>query len=126
MLVALEISDLILIDTLSLNFDQGLCAFTGETGTGKSILLNSLALALCTRGSANLVRSGSKTKNATVTATFDLDTKFKTNELFLQIGLALPEPGEYLVLRRTMETEGRSRAYVMVTAVPLGFLKDLG
>ncbi|MGA0345817.1 MAG: DNA repair protein RecN [Alphaproteobacteria bacterium] len=126
MLVALEISDLILIDTLSLNFDQGLCAFTGETGTGKSILLNSLALALGTRGSANLVRPGSKTKNATVTATFDLDTKFKTKELFLQSGLALPETGEYLVLRRTIDTDGRSRAYVNDTAVTIGFLKELG
>ena len=126
MLVALEISDLILIDTLSLTFDQGLCAFTGETGTGKSILLNSLALALGTRGSANLVRPGSKTKSATVTATFDLDTKFKTKELFLQSGLALPETGEYLVLRRTIDTDGRSRAYVNDTAVTIGFLKELG
>ncbi len=126
MLVSLEISDLILIDTLSLTFDQGLCAFTGETGTGKSILLNSLALALGTRGSANLVRPGSKTKSATVTATFDLDTKTKTKELFLQRGLALPETGEYLVLRRTIDTDGRSRAYVNDTAVTIGFLKELG
>ena len=126
MLVSLEISDLILIDTLSLTFDQGLCAFTGETGTGKSILLNSLALALGTRGSANLVRPGSKNKSATVTATFDLDTKTKTKELFLRSGLALPETGEYLVLRRTIDTDGRSRAYVNDTAVTIGFLKELG
>ena len=126
MLVSLEISDLILIDTLSLTFDQGLCAFTGETGTGKSILLNSLALALGTRGSANLVRPGSKTKNATVTATFDLDKKFKAKGLFLRSGLALPETGEYLVLRRTIDTDGRSRAYVNDNSVTIGFLKELG
>ena len=126
MLVSLDISDLLLIDTLSLTFDRGLCAFTGETGAGKSILLNSLALALGTRGSAKLVRPGSKTGCASVTATFDLNKKSKTKDIVLRSGLPPLATGEYLVLRRTIDSDGRSRAYVNDTAVSVGLLRDLG
>ena len=100
--------------------------FTGETGAGKSILLNSLALALGTRGSAKLVRPGSKTGCATVTATFDLNKKSKTNDIIRRSGLSPLAAGEYLVLRRTIDSDGRSRAYVNDTAVSVGLLRDLG
>ena len=70
MLIHLSIRDVVVIDRLDLEFGRGLCALTGETGTGKSILLDALSLALGRRAEPGLVRRGSS--QATVTATFEL------------------------------------------------------
>ena len=70
MLATLSIKNIVLIDQLTINFSKGLCALTGETGAGKSILLDSLGLALGARADAGLVRHGSA--QASVIADFDL------------------------------------------------------
>ena len=126
MLVSLAISDVVLIDRLSLNFDSGLCALTGETGAGKSILLDSLGLALGMRGSAGLVRQAAKDGRASVTAAFEIDDYADISKILEEADLTGPADGEALVLRRTVDSEGRSRAYINDQPVSISMLRRVG
>ena len=80
MLIQLSIRNVVLIEKLDLTFDQGLTVFTGETGAGKSILLDSLALTLGERASSSLIRTGSN--QASVTACFEIE---KTHPAYQQL-----------------------------------------
>ncbi len=122
MLVSLSIRDIVLIDRLDLTFHSGLCVLTGETGAGKSILLDALGLAVGNRAVSGLVRPGAK--QAAVTAVFDLAAGHPTDAILAEHDIE-PEPGS-LVLRRVVAADGRSRAYVNDQAVSIGLLRRLG
>ncbi len=120
MLVSLNISNIVLIEKLNLQFGNGLNIMTGETGAGKSILLDALSLALGARSDTGLIRNGCDT--ASVTVEFD-----SINNAVKQI---LDENGiDYdggLILRRTLSTDGKSRAWVNDIPVSVKVLKQIG
>lgn len=127
MLASLAIRDVVLIERLTLEFRPGLAVLTGETGAGKSILLDALGLALGARAEARLVRQGAK--QAGVTAAFALPAEHPARALLAEQGLEeldLGEPGEALVLRRVLSADGRSRAFVNDQPVSVGLLRQLG
>ncbi len=122
MLQCLSIRNLILIDQLDLTFDSGLCALTGETGAGKSILLDALGLALGGRAEARLLRPGAQ--QASVAAAFDIAEDDPIRARLAEYGLDLEEPS--LILRRSLAGDGRSRAFVNDQPVAVGLLRSLG
>lgn len=122
MLTALSIRDIVLIEALDLDFGSGLGALTGETGAGKSILLDALGLALGMRADSGLVRNGAT--QAVVTASFELPDDHATAELLSENGLTT-EPGEPLVIRRIVKADGGSRATVNDQAASAALLKEL-
>ncbi len=121
MLQALHIKNVVLIEQLSLDFSGGLSALTGETGAGKSILLDSLGLALGARGDAGLVRRG--TQQASVTAEFELPHQHPAYDVLKEQDI--PCEGT-LILRRVLNDDGRSKAYINDESVSIGFLKTIG
>ncbi len=122
MLASLSIRDVVLIDKLELAFDRGLGVLTGETGAGKSILLDALGLALGERAEAGLVRQGAD--KARVAATFELEPAHPAFALLADNDIEIEE--DHLVLRRVLGADGRSRAYVNDQAVSVGLLRSLG
>ena len=120
MLTALSIRDVVLIDHLNLTFSGGLCVLTGETGAGKSILLDALSLALGARGDASLVRQGAE--HAVITAVFET-TDEHLNKILDEHGL---DGDESLVLRRILGADGRSRAFVNDQPVGISLLRSFG
>jgi DNA repair protein RecN (Recombination protein N) len=125
MLVSLAIRDFVLIDKLELSFGPGLSVLTGETGAGKSILLDALGLALGARADSALVRPGATTQ-ASVAAEFTVAPNHPVLALLAEQDIAPPEPGEPLILRRTLAADGRSRAYVNDQPVGVTLLRTLG
>jgi DNA repair protein RecN (Recombination protein N) len=121
MLAGLAIRDVVLIDRLDLSFAPGLSVLTGETGAGKSILLDSLGLALGERADAGLVRPGAE--QASVTAAFELPHDHPANAILAEQGLAVEAT---LILRRQLGSDGRSRAFVNDEPVSVGLLRRLG
>lgn len=121
MLASLDIQNVVLIDRLSLEGDAGLVALTGETGAGKSILLDALGLALGARADAGLVRHGSA--QATVTASFELPAMHPVRDWLAENGI---DGAELIILRRSVTKDGRSKAFVNDAAVSVQFLRDLG
>ena len=121
MLTALDIREVVLIEALLLEFSPGLSALTGETGAGKSILLDALGLALGARGDAGLVRHGAAA--ASVTASFDVPADHPSRALLAENGL--DGDGE-LILRRQIKADGGSRAWVNDQPVSATLLRDLG
>jgi DNA repair protein RecN (Recombination protein N) len=122
MLTALSIRDVVLIDRLDLSFEQGLCVLTGETGAGKSILLDSLGLALGARADSGLVRHAAE--RAVVTAMFEIAPDHPAHALLTEQGL--DDPGGELVLRRMLGADGRSRAFVNDQPASVGLLRQIG
>ena len=121
MLVNLSIRNIVLIEKLDLTWRAGLCTLTGETGAGKSILLDALALATGARGDAGLVRSGAE--QGTVTAAFDIaEDKFITR---IMEEHDLPCEGQ-IILRRVQSKDGRSRAFINDAPVSVNLLKNIG
>ncbi len=123
MLVTLSIRDVVLIERLTLAFRPGLCVLTGETGAGKSILLDALGLALGARGDSALVRHGAE--QASVTAEFDLGGR-PDHPAFAILREQELEVEDTLVLRRTLSADGRSRCFVNDQAVGVTLLRRLG
>jgi len=122
MLTRLSIRDVVLIERLELDFSAGLCVLTGETGAGKSILLDSLGLALGARAEARLVRHGAP--QSSVTAEFDLPLDHGVYAQLEEHGLSLQ--GEPIMLRRTLGRDGRSRAFINDQSVSVGLLRQIG
>ncbi|HET9353194.1 MAG TPA: DNA repair protein RecN, partial [Sphingomicrobium sp.] len=122
MLRQLSIHDVVLIDRLELEFEPGLGVLTGETGAGKSILLDSLGLALGVRADTGLVRQGQP--QASVAAEFDLPPDHPAFSLLSEQGID-PEPGEPLLVRRTLKADGGSRAFAGGAGVPASVLRDI-
>jgi DNA repair protein RecN (Recombination protein N) len=123
MLRQLAIQNVVLVERLELEFEPGLGVLTGETGAGKSILLDALGLALGSRADTGLVRSGQE--GASVTAELDLDPGHPVHGLLAEQEIVL-DPGEPLIIRRTLKSDGGSRAFVGGTSVPAGLLRELG
>jgi DNA repair protein RecN (Recombination protein N) len=121
MLSRLSIRDIVLIDKLDIEFAGGLAVLTGETGAGKSILLDSFALALGGRGDQGLVRQGRE--QGQVTAVFDIPRSHPANAILAEHGVAAEDE---LILRRMQLADGRTRAYVNDQPVSVQALKALG
>ncbi len=121
MLVGLSIRNVVLIDQLDLSFEAGLCTLTGETGAGKSILLDALGLALGFRAEKTLVRAG--TDQAAVTAEFRLTGGHPALVMLSQQGM---EAEHNLLLRRVLGGDGRSRAFINDQPVSVGLLRTVG
>jgi DNA repair protein RecN (Recombination protein N) len=119
-LAALTIRDIVLIEQAALEFAPGLNVLTGETGAGKSILLDSLGLAVGNRGRAS-VRTGAGQGSAT--AVFEPE---KSHAAWAMLHDQAMEGSEEIVLRRTLSADGKSRAFINDEAVGVGLLKDLG
>ncbi len=124
MLIGLSIRDVVLIESLDLAIGEGLTALTGETGAGKSIILDALGLATGARADAGLVRRGAA-GHASATAMFALPADHPAFAYLDDKGLAYARD-EDLVLRRQLSPDGRSRAFVNDQATSVGVLKDLG
>ncbi|MEA1014410.1 DNA repair protein RecN [Sphingosinicella sp. LY1275] len=123
MLTALSIRDVVLIETLDLEFGPGLGVLTGETGAGKSILLDSLGLALGARADSGLVRSGQA--QAVVSVSFEVPKSHAARALLAENGLD-GEAGEPIVIRRIVKSDGGSRAFVNDQSASVALLRDLG
>jgi len=121
MLVRLSIRDIVLIDRLEMDFASGLSVLTGETGAGKSILLDAFALALGARGDATLVRQG--VEQGQVTAVFEIAADHPARALLADLGVAADE---VLILRRVQFADGRSRAFINDQPVSVQALQSLG
>ena len=122
MLLGLTIRDVVLIDRLDLAFRRGLCVLTGETGAGKSILLDALGLALGKRAEAGLVRAGAQ--QAAVSAEFSVGCNHPAHAILREAGL--DGDSEAIVLRRLVGADGRSRAFVNDEPASVGLLRELG
>lgn len=122
MLVSLSIRDVVLIERLDLTFEDGLCVLTGETGAGKSIMLDALGLALGCRAEARLVRPGAE--RAVVSAAFELDPEHPALALLEDSGLDGEE--STVVLRRQLGRDGRSRGFINDQPVSVALLRQVG
>ena len=123
MLRQLAIRTIVLVESLDLEFHSGLGVLTGETGAGKSILLDALGLALGARADAGLVRSGMD--GASVSAEIELPASHPVHSFLSEQGIEA-EGGEALIIRRTLKADGGSRAFVGSTPAPAGLLRDIG
>ena len=123
MLRHLAVRDIVLIDRLDLDFGPGLSVLTGETGAGKSILLDALGLALGGRADSGLVRHGAE--QGSVTAEFSVPTDHPAQALLAEQGIECEEPGR-MVLRRVLGRDGRGRAFVDDQPVSVALLSRIG
>src|SRR5260370_40332709 len=130
MLARLSIRDIVLIERLDIEFSRGLAVLTGETGAGKSILLDAFALALGGRGDAGLVRHG--VEQGQVTAVFDVPKGHPASAI---LGLVLGDTGLddtgsenscEMILRRVQLADGRTRAFINDQAISVQTLKAVG
>lgn len=121
MLSRLSIRDIVLIERLDLELSAGLCVLTGETGAGKSILLDSLSLALGARGDGSLVRTGAK--QGQVTAVFEVADAHPVHAVLARNDL--PSESE-LLLRRSQGADGRTRAFVNDQPVSATLMREIG
>lgn len=122
MLFGLSIRDVVLIDRLDLAFRPGLCVLTGETGAGKSILLDALGLALGVRAESGLVRHGAE--QASVAAEFELAHDHPARRILDEAGIVAES--DIIVLRRVVNADGRSRAFIDDQPASIGLLRQIG
>ena len=121
MLRTLSIRNVVLIERLDLAFGGGLGVLTGETGSGKSILLDALGLAIGVRADSDLIRQGAD--QSAVTAEFELSNSREIDALLAESGI---EAASNLVLRRIVSADGRSRAFINDQAVSVALLRQIG
>jgi DNA repair protein RecN (Recombination protein N) len=122
MLRQLAVTNVVLVERLELDFEPGLGVLTGETGAGKSILLDALGLALGARADSGLVRAGED--SASVSAEIDLPPGHPILQLLAEQGIEI-DPGEPLIVRRTLRSDGGSRAFVGAASVPAAILREV-
>lgn len=121
MLLSLQVRDFAIIDQMDIEFAGGMTVLTGETGAGKSILVDALGLVLGERGSAQLVRDGAN--RAEFSAEFDLSSLPDVRKLLQDQAL---DQGDQCVLRRVISADGRSRAFINGNTATVNQLKELG
>ncbi len=121
MLTQLSIQNIVLIDKTVIEFGPGLCVLSGETGAGKSILLDALGLALGGRSDARLLRAGAD--KAQVVAEFALEQMPQVDTMLEALGI---EPESALIIRRQLNADGKSRAFINDVAVSAKALREVG
>jgi DNA repair protein RecN (Recombination protein N) len=122
MLTHLQIRDLAIIDLVDLEVRAGLTVLTGETGAGKSIVVDALSLLAGGKGGAEVVRAG--TERAELSATFDIsECSPALRDILTEQSV---EAGDELTVRRVIAADGRSRGYLNGVSVPLQLLRDVG
>lgn len=122
MLTRLSIRDVVLIEKLDLSLEDGLTVLTGETGAGKSILLDSLGLALGHRSEVRMIRVGAE--QSVVSAAFDVSADHPSLALAADSGIETD--GTEIILRRVLRQDGRTRAFINDQPVSVGLLKKVG
>ena len=122
MLAQLIINDLAIISKLSLDFESGMTVLTGETGAGKSILLDALGLILGDRADTNIIRGNSEKTD--ITAIFLIKNNTAVSEKLKS--MEIESNNDELFIRRTIRKDGRSLAYINNTPVPIQTLRDIG
>jgi DNA repair protein RecN (Recombination protein N) len=123
MLTSLKIQNVVTIENLVIDFQGGLCVLTGETGAGKSILLDSLGLATGARAESGLVRKGSE--QASVVAVLECAPKHPVYKIMTEAAIEI-ETGEPIILRRFLSADGKSKAFINDQAVSVSLLRDVG
>ncbi len=123
MLTALSIRDIVLIEKLDIDFSSGLSVLSGETGAGKSILLDALSLALGARGDGGLVRSGEV--RGQISAVFEVAADHPVHEFLHDSGITAGDDGQ-IFLRRIQNADGKTRAFVNDSPTSAGLLRALG
>ncbi|MDR0423473.1 MAG: DNA repair protein RecN [Rickettsiales bacterium] len=121
MLETLSIDNIVLISKLNLSFERGLCVLTGETGSGKSILLDALGLALGYRSNSRLLRNGEE--KGLVVANFNIKTNQRAKEHLKEMGI---EFDDNIIIRRVIYSDGHSKAFVNDIEITQKFLQNLG
>ena len=116
------IKNIVLIENLKINFDKGLSVFSGETGEGKSILLQCLSLATGRRADAGFLRKG--TDEGSVTVEFNIKNNNLLIEKLNNLGISLEN--DNLFLRRVLYKNGKSKAFISDTPVTVGLLQKIG
>lgn len=124
MLRTLRIRNLAIIDELELEFRPGFTVLSGETGAGKSILIDALGLVLGDRADAALVRSGQA--QAEIGAEFSMDASLAARAWLREQAMEDPDNPDHCLLRRVVGADGRSRAFINGAAAPMGSLRELG
>ena len=121
MLKNLVIKNIVLIDEANIDFNNNLCILTGETGSGKSILLDALSLAIGVRSNSRLLRNGEK--QGSVVATFSVENNINCKALLDEMGIDYEDE---IILRRVITSDGKSKAFINDVAVGQGFLNQIG
>jgi DNA repair protein RecN (Recombination protein N) len=122
MLTSLRIENFAIVSQLELDFSLGMTAFTGETGAGKSIMIDALMLALGERADTSVIRKGAE--KCDISASFHIDAASQPAEWLAQHDIANPD--NEIILRRMMYTEGRSKSYINGQPFPLQKIKEIG
>ena len=122
MLLQLEITNIALIEYVSIDFEKGLNVLTGETGAGKSIIIDSINAVLGGRITRDLIRTGCE--SASVNAVFNYSSKI-IEDLFAENGIGVEEDGT-IIVSREFNTQGRNICRVNGRVVPLSFLRQTG
>lgn len=123
MLHALSLTSFILIDQLSITFDRGFYVLTGETGAGKTLLIQAIHLLTGKKVSADLIRTGEE--KAIIEATFHIDHLPKVQEILQESGIDF-DPDELLIIRREVHKNSKNRIFINAQMAPLSLLSDLG
>ncbi|MBI1396186.1 MAG: DNA repair protein RecN [Betaproteobacteria bacterium] len=122
MLLALTVQDFVIVDHLRMEFPRGFTVLTGETGAGKSILVDAMLLVLGGRGDAGVVRAGRE--RAEIVVEFDIRDVPAVRQLIADMEIAIED--DLCILRRLIDSGGRSRAFVNGRAVPVSQLREIG
>lgn len=123
MLETLSVKNVVLIENLEINFSRGLCALTGETGAGKSVLLDSLGLILGSRGGAGLIRNGAS--QAVICGAFAVSDNHPSRVLIKELGIECAHD-ENIIIRRIIYSDGKNKCYINDNPVTTTALKDIG
>lgn len=121
MLESLSINNIVLIDKLNIHLENGLCVLTGETGSGKSILLDALGLAIGYRSNSKLLRNGED--KGSIIAVFDIANNQNCKILLDELGI---EYDNNIIIRRILYSDGRSKAFINDIQVTQSFLQNVG
>lgn len=121
MLESLSINNIVLIDKLNIHLDNGLCVLTGETGSGKSILLDALGLAIGYRSNSRLLRNGESM--GSVIADFNIANNQNCKNLLNELGI---DYDDNIIIRRILYNDGRSKAFINDIQVTQSFLQNVG
>lgn len=121
MLESLSINNIVLIDKLNIELSKGLCVLTGETGSGKSILLDALGLVIGYRSNSRLLRNGEE--KGSVVATFDISNNQKCKKLLDELDI---EYDDKIIIRRVLFDDGRSKAFINDVQITQSFLQNVG